>query len=55
MIDQLTFLIMQARKKGFDPVYALVANDSLHLLKSNDECDQAYEKTRQRWRDILTA
>lgn len=55
MIDQLTFLIMQARKKGFDPVFALVANDHQHLLKSNDECDQEYEKARQRWRDILTA
>lgn len=55
MIDQLTFLLMQARKKGLDPVFALVANDNQHLLKSSDECDQEYEKTRQRWRDILTA
>jgi hypothetical protein len=54
MQDQATYLLMQARKKGFDPVYALIAVDTHHELRIGDDAEQ-YEKDRQRWRDILTA
>ena len=50
------FLLNKAKQKGFDPIYAIIADDHLHLLRDRDtETAEQYEKDRKRWRDILTA
>lgn len=50
---KLDRLLLKCAQKGFDPLYALIASDSRHLLKERHETALQYEVERQRWLELI--